>query len=127
VVAGVLVGLLLTAMIGVVLWVVLDGPALVRAARRGPDPPRPAGPPLERIAGDLRRIRPVALDPAPGTPQARRLGTMAAYDDALVDACRALGVPDELSGVPEGPDRETARLRTEARLAQAGLRLGDVA
>lgn len=121
-------GLVLLAMVAVVLWMAFDGRALVRALRRRVRPePRPQGPPFERIALDLRRLRGVALRPAPGTPQARRLGTMAAYDDALVDACHALGVPDELSGVPDGPDREAARLRTESVLVEAGLRLDDVA
>jgi hypothetical protein len=121
-------GLVLLAMVAVVLWVAFDGRALVRALRRRLRPePRPQGPPFERIALDLRRLRSVALRPAPGTPKARRVGTMAAYDDALVDACHALGVPDELTGVPEGPDREAARLRTEALLAQAGLRIDDAA
>ena len=54
---------------------------------------------------------------------ARRRGTTAAYEDLLVQAARALGVPDTLSGVPEGTDREAERMRLEHLLREAGLAL----
>jgi hypothetical protein len=100
----------------------------VRAARAlhlmKPLPPVPVGMPIERIAADLRRIRPQTLLPEAGTPMARRRAIVAAYDDALLDACRALGVPTELDSVTDDFERESERLRTEAGLERAGVRLG---
>ena len=52
----------------------------------------------------------------------RRNATLAAYDDALVQACLALGLPDTLTGLPPGTDREAERLRVESLLEAAGLR-----
>ena len=92
--------------------------------RVSPPPEPPAGPAIERIARDAGRLRTELLAPAPGTPMARRIGVQRAYDDLLVDACRALEVPDTLSGLPLGIEREAERLRVEHALAAAGLRLG---
>lgn len=88
--------------------------------------PRPyaGGMPIERIAADLRRIRPQARTPAMGTPMARRRAITAAYDEALVDACRALDVPTELDRMTDTFERESERLRTEHELQQAGVDLG---
>jgi hypothetical protein len=80
--------------------------------------------PIERIAADLRRIRPQAVRPPAGTPMARRRAIVAAYDDALLEACRALDVPTELDRVSDAIERESERLRTEAELERAGVRLG---
>jgi hypothetical protein len=55
---------------------------------------------------------------------ARRLAIVAAYDEALVDACRALDVPTELSRISDALERESERLRTEAELERAGVDLG---
>jgi hypothetical protein len=63
------------------------------------------------------------LAPAPGTTMARRRGVAAAYEDLLVEAARAVGVEDVLTGVPGGTDREAARLRMEHLLREAGLTL----
>jgi hypothetical protein len=52
---------------------------------------------------------------------ARRRGTAAAYEDLLVQAAHALGVPDTLSDLREGTDREAERLRLEHVLREAGL------
>ena len=52
---------------------------------------------------------------------ARRRGTVAAYDDLLAQAARALGVPDLLTELPEGTDRDAERLRLEHLLRDAGL------
>ena len=90
--------------------------------RISPGPPPPAGPPIERIGRDARRLR-AALVVAPGTPMARRLGALKAYDDLLSDACRALGIDDTLTGLPAGTDRDAERLRVESALEAAGLRL----
>jgi hypothetical protein len=83
--------------------------------------PAPAGMPIERIAADLRRIRPQALLPTTGMPMARRRAIVAAYDEALLDACRALDVPTDLDRLTDALERESERLRTEAELARAGV------
>ena len=80
--------------------------------------------PIERIAADLRRIRPQARMQAMGTPMARRRAIVAAYDEALLDACRALQVPTELDRMTDSLERESERLRTEHELEQAGVDLG---
>jgi hypothetical protein len=87
-------------------------------------PPAPVGMPIERIAADLRRIRPQALMPHSGMPMARRRAIVAAYDEALLDACRALDVPTDLDRVTDSLERESERLRTEAELGRAGVQLG---
>jgi hypothetical protein len=88
-------------------------------------PPYVGGtPPIERIAADLRRIRPQARKPAMGTPMARRRAIVAAYDEALLDACRALDVPTELDRMTDALERESERLRTEHDLEEAGVDLG---
>ena len=83
--------------------------------------PAPAGMPIERIAADLRRIRPQALTPTAGMPMVRRKAIAAAYDEALLDACRALNVPTELDRMTDALERESERLRTEAELERAGV------
>ena len=52
---------------------------------------------------------------------ARHLGVVAAYDDALLGAARALDVPTSLAELPDGIDREVERLRLEHALERAGL------
>jgi len=92
--------------------------------RFGPaPPPQPAGQTIEELARALRRLRPQVLAPAPGLPKARRVGTTAAYDDLLAAAATALDVPDTLTGLPSGTDRDAERLRIEHLLGEAGLRL----
>lgn len=119
-----------TAVGAVVLGTALYGEQLLGAgARLGrrlgalpPAPPRPTGMPLERIARDLRRLRPLTVHQA-GVPVARHRGVVAAYDDALTDACRALGIRTDLRELPEGLARETERLRVEVALERAGVDL----
>jgi hypothetical protein len=89
-----------------------------------PAPPTPFGMPIERIVSDLRRIRPQARAQNTGMPMARRRGIVAAYDDALLDACRALGVATELGRIRDDLERESERLRTEHELQRAGVDLG---
>ncbi len=62
-----------------------------------------------------------------GTSHVRHRGLLAAYDDALVTACRVLEVPQSLSALPNGTDRDLERLRVEASLESAGLRFRPVA
>jgi hypothetical protein len=116
------------AVLGCVLNLRRLGRLAVGLARRvrllPPAIPAPNGMRIERIAADLRRIRPQAMHPATGTPMVRRRAVVAAYDDALVDACRALGVPTELTLITDPLERESERLRAEHELIQAGVDLG---
>jgi hypothetical protein len=100
----------------------------IRCARRlglvKAPPPYLDAMPIERIAADLRRIRKQARSPAMGMPMARRSAIVAAYDEALLEACRALDVPTELGQITDALERESERLRTEYGLEQAGVDLG---
>ena len=92
------------------------------AARVHPPPPVPQGPPIERLAADLRRISAsldalVAAGPIPGRILRYR-STAAAYDQTLLLACRALDVEPAGRGIPLSSEE---RLQTEAALASAGL------
>jgi hypothetical protein len=96
--------------------------SLGRRAHVLPAAPAPlAGPPLEKLAADLRRLRPEARSPRPGVPMARQKGIVAAYDGVLVATARALGVPTSLELLPDGIDREAERLRVENALEASGL------
>jgi hypothetical protein len=114
-----------------VLTIVFHGGALWRALRRlllrlhvlPPEPERPAGHPLGRIAADLRRLHPLVQRDQPGESMVRRRGRLAAYDELLGEACRALGIEDTLCGLPEGTDRDAERWRVEWLLAEAGLEI----
>lgn len=115
-----------------VLWWVLSDWSRYRdrAARAGralhlvgPPPPALPGPPLQQVAADIRRIR-AQLDGAqPGVPVARRRGWLAAYDDVLVQACRALALQENLRTFPEGGERTLERERVERMLTDAGVRV----
>lgn len=102
---------------------------LARLARRCgllAPPPQAAGIPIERIAADLRRLddRLTALRGAgPVTAKAVKLtAAQGAYDDRLLDACRALDVRHDLD-TARGAGRAVERLRIEAALVGAGLEL----
>jgi len=109
-----------------VAWTVLHVPAAARLLREEVArhrPPTPAQPPIERLAADLRRIA-SRLDAVAGAERmpgrALRLASIsAAYDDTLLDACRALEVPLPR---PRAPLSAAQRLQVEADLAGAGLR-----
>jgi hypothetical protein len=123
-VALVVCTLMLGAALGLALCQVELGQAVRRVrARLCPPPPAPSAPAIEDVAAAVRRVRRDVLATAPGTPMARRRGTLAAYDDLLAQAARALGVPDLLTDLREGTDREAERLRLEHLLRQAGLTL----
>ena len=124
-----MVGLVIcTLMLGTAFALFLCQDEIARAWRRvhdrvDPPPPAPEGPAIEDLAHALRRLRGQVLSPAPGTTMAKRRGATAAYEDLLVQAARALGVPDTLSELREGTDREAERLRLEHVLREAGLSL----
>jgi hypothetical protein len=86
------------------------------------EPIAPAGPPLEQLAADLRRLYPGAHFPQKGVRMPKQRGVLMAYDDRLVDTARALEVPTTLANLPaEGFDREAERLRVEHAITEAGL------
>jgi hypothetical protein len=111
------VAMIPTAVCGAVLWV----PKLIKRVRRGSGV-RPQGPPIEKIVADLRRVRrALALYGQQGTPQVRRIGTLQAYDELLMQACRAVDVAHRLDTLRDGTELELERLRVEEQLRQAGL------
>jgi hypothetical protein len=128
---GVLVLGLITLGVVAAAWCAFNGARLgawsVAAGRLlrilPPLPPTPLGMPIERISADLRRIRVQALRQAEGMPVVQRRAILAAYDDALMDACRALGVETELDAMNDDLERESERLRTEVELERAGIDL----
>ncbi len=111
-----------------VMWCVLNtarvGSLLARLSRWAGlvecETPVPTCIPIERISADLRRIRAEFVRLPAGMPMAKRRGIMAAYDDALVDACKTLEVTTELNQV-EGFEHEIERIRTEQALEHAGV------
>ena len=96
---------------------------LRRLGPRRTELPAPTRLPIERIARNARRVRGELAAVPSGTPMARRRGLTSAYDDLLVDACRALGVADTFSSLEPGLQRDCERLRVEQRLQDVGLRL----
>jgi hypothetical protein len=93
-------------------------PALPR--RRPPE--TPVGPPLEKLAADLRRLYPGAHHPPPGTRVAKQLAVQRSYDERLVAAGTALDVTSALLALPlHGLEREAERMRLEHALTVAGL------
>ena len=106
-------------------WLAAKTPALAAAlARRRRGPPLPDGPPIERLAADLRRVHRSLVGLAPGAPMLRRRATRQAYDALLAQACHALGEPHWLDTMPEeGVEREVERLRIEESLRRCGLRI----
>jgi hypothetical protein len=89
-----------------------------------PAPAQPVGQPIEDIAASLRRLQ-RWLDsyadsrPIPGKAT-KVIAATNAYDRVLVEACRALQVPEDLDGT-DGLDREAERLRMQSALVHAGL------
>ena len=99
-----------------------QGVSLGRRLGLLPSPlPPAAGPPLERLAADLRRLWPEVRSPRPGVPMARWRGIVAAYEGVLVATAKALDVPTTLTELPEGIDHEAERLRLEQALERAGI------
>lgn len=105
----------------VLFWCALKVPALLRWWRRRREPEVPAGPPIEKLAADLRRVHRLLAELPDGASAVRRYGTRQAYDALLVQACREVEVEHRLDDLPEGFDRGIERLRVEESLAERGL------
>ncbi|MGW4062372.1 hypothetical protein ACWEGE_29095 [Amycolatopsis sp. NPDC004747] len=122
---GVVANLILFAVVclapTVLFWCALRVPKLLAWIRGRRAAPEPDGPPIERVAADLRRVHRLLVEYPSGTPAARRIGTRQAYDELLVQACRQVDVPHRLGELPEGMDREIERLRVEQSLRERGL------
>jgi hypothetical protein len=87
-----------------------------------PDPvPQPRGPAIERLGADLHRLSAeicrIERSDAPAKVARMRAAALA-YDDVLLEACRALDVPAPVPRAPLGP---LERLEAEAALAREGL------
>jgi hypothetical protein len=114
------------------LWVLPDWAAyraralrVARALRLAePEPPRPIGPPIERLAADARRIRAEIRHAPAGIPVAKLRGWLEAYDDVLVTACHTLELEERLGTLPEGIEHDMERERVERMLERHGLPLG---
>ena len=119
---GLLLYLLIAAAPTALFWIVLRLLPAACAAfdeRRRKEVP---GPPLEDVVTDLRRLRREVCGP-PQRTQVRRVALLSAYDDALLEACRVVGIPDPPLAAATGSDRALARLVTEAALEDAGIAL----
>lgn len=82
---------------------------------------RPAGPPLESVVANLRRLR-REVRGRPQSNRVRQLALITAYDDTLVEVCGCIGVEAPLA-TAVGAERAFARLITEAALEEAGIAL----
>jgi hypothetical protein len=90
-----------------------------RAARQ---PERPQGPPVERLAADLRRLRAELVYRRP-TNNVGLTALMQAYDEVLEATCARLELPAHVRELPIGLDRDIERLRAEAAVQEAGIPL----
>jgi hypothetical protein len=80
--------------------------------------PEPVGPPLEKIAADLRRIGAARRETILGSLGYTILTTQ--YDKQLGNACRALGIEHRIYDL-SGFDLDLERLRIEGALLDAGM------
>jgi hypothetical protein len=80
-----------------------------------------AGPSLETVVANLRRLHRQVRDCRPPT-RVRTVALLAAYDDTLLEACAMVDVDAPLA-TATGSDRAFARMLTEAALENAGIAL----
>jgi hypothetical protein len=100
-------------------WVAAAGEARrqrLRASRRLLVAP---GPPLERLAADLRRLRHQRA--VSGRSRVQREGARLAYEDVLRETAQALEISHNLERPSRGIGREVELLRIEQALLDAGL------
>jgi hypothetical protein len=100
-------------------WLAAAGEARRRRLRRLGKLVTPAGPPVERLAADLRRLRGQRTDPHRSRVQ--REGARLAYEDVIQQAAIALGITHDLDGTKNRFAREVELLRIEQALLDAGL------
>ncbi len=100
-------------------WVAAAGEARRRRRRRSGKLMTPSGPPLERLAADLRRLRIQRADPRRSRVQ--REGARLAYEDVIQQAAHALGIAHDLDGAHGRFGREVELLRIEQALLDAGF------
>jgi hypothetical protein len=81
----------------------------------------PAGPPIQEVAADLRRLGRQRSGAASSSPF-WFAAVERAYDERLVLACRELRIPQYLAELT-GLDLDIERVRVEGQLEAAGLRL----
>jgi hypothetical protein len=123
----VLLGLILYLLVAttptVAFWVVLRllPAAVSNIAERRRRRRAPAGPALESVVANLRRLRREVCCGCYRT-QVRRMAVQAAYDDTLLECCRLVAIDAPLATADAG-DRPYARLLTEAALENAGIAL----
>ncbi|GEL19562.1 hypothetical protein [Pseudonocardia asaccharolytica] len=120
---GVLVYVSITVVPTILFWAALRVPSVV-AAWRLRRAPAPAGPPLESLVADLRRLR-RELRGSRQRTRLRRIALRSAYDDVLADVCQAVGVDaGPLAATAEtSSERAFARLLAEAGVEAAGIAL----
>lgn len=92
-----------------------------RAGLSTPHDAKPAGPPIEQIAADLRRLGRQRIGIATRSP-VWFAAVQRAYDDRLSLACLELEIPQHLRELT-GIDQEIERVRIEGELAAAGIGL----
>ena len=101
-------------------WALARGYEWLAHYEPGTRAPRPADRSIERLTQDLRRLaaeqRKLRGTDPPGKA-ARLRSVMLAYDDTLLEACLAVGLP-----TPSRPPLDdTVRLETELALTEQGL------
>lgn len=82
------------------------------------------GIPLEQLVCDLRRLR-RTLATDEHRSATHQLGNRLAYDRLLIQACTMVEIEHDLDGESGGMEREIERVRVEAALEGAGVRLSD--
>jgi hypothetical protein len=100
-------------------WVAVAGEARRRRLRRLGKLVTPSGPPLERLAADLRRLRVQRTDPHRSRVQ--REGARLAYEDVIRQTATALDIAHDLDGATSRFGREVELMRIEQALLAAGL------
>ena len=85
--------------------------------------PEPAGPPLQQIAEELRRIGASRRATTPGSM--RHVVATRAYDRRLEQACAALQIEQHLTDL-DNLDLDLERLRVEGALLVAGFVLANI-
>jgi pimeloyl-ACP methyl ester carboxylesterase len=100
-------------------WLLDDAIPSVR--RRRARLPEPSGRPIEEIASSIRRLGTAFHGAGPGRSFVKTEAFRRAYEQALVEGCRALDVSTDLLDIDLGTEHDAERLRVEYLLTDAGL------